>query len=203
MKPPSAPCSGHTATVACSALPDNPSNSAQTAVFVTTPNVVDALPNVHVQVTLQHDTLEGVVAGNSYYGATIGRVCNRIAGASFSGRSPRTPTGSSSDPPPPVPQATSPVMYTPITSPIPSCFRRPCECADGCRVVSCAVRCVCLRADKLMVIFVSDVYLFIGCSVSHRLAHVHVSFELILSVRQPEIPYTPSRMRYRGLLYLI
>ncbi|CAN0274744.1 unnamed protein product, partial [Hapterophycus canaliculatus] len=36
------------------------------------------------EVTLQHDTLEGVVEGDSYYGATIGRVCNRIAGASFS-----------------------------------------------------------------------------------------------------------------------
>lgn len=37
------------------------------------------------QVTLQHDTLEGVVGGDAYYGATVGRVCNRIAGASFSG----------------------------------------------------------------------------------------------------------------------
>lgn len=46
------------------------------------------VPLVHAQVTLQHDTLEGVVAGDAYYGATIGRVCNRVAGASFSGESP-------------------------------------------------------------------------------------------------------------------
>ncbi|CAN0279489.1 unnamed protein product [Ectocarpus sp. 4 AP-2014] len=36
------------------------------------------------EVTLQHDTLEGVVAGDAYYGSTVGRVCNRIVGASFS-----------------------------------------------------------------------------------------------------------------------
>ncbi|CAM9452217.1 unnamed protein product [Scytosiphon promiscuus] len=36
------------------------------------------------EVTLQHDTLDGVVEGDTYYGATVGRVCNRIAGASFS-----------------------------------------------------------------------------------------------------------------------
>lgn len=51
---------------------------------------------IFVQVTLQHDTLEGVVAGDAYYGATIGRVCNRIAGAVFSGEDPRTRT----EPPP-------------------------------------------------------------------------------------------------------
>lgn len=39
------------------------------------------------QVTLQHDTLEGVVGGDAFYGSTIGRVCNRIAGANFSGAS--------------------------------------------------------------------------------------------------------------------
>ncbi|CAN0377763.1 unnamed protein product, partial [Ectocarpus sp. 12 AP-2014] len=36
------------------------------------------------EVTLQHDTLDGVVAGDAYYGSTVGRVCNRIVGASFS-----------------------------------------------------------------------------------------------------------------------
>ena len=41
--------------------------------------------------TLQHDTLEGVVADEFYYGSTVGRVCNRIYGAAFSGeRSLRT-----------------------------------------------------------------------------------------------------------------
>lgn len=66
-----------------------------------------------VQVTLQYDTLEGVVAGGSYYGATIGRVCNRIAGAAFSGGSSRTPTGSSRDHFPSVRHATSPLIYPP------------------------------------------------------------------------------------------
>eukprot|EP00903_Cladosiphon_okamuranus_P010539 g9969.t1 len=36
------------------------------------------------EVTLQHDTLEGVVADEFYYGSTVGRVCNRIYGAVFS-----------------------------------------------------------------------------------------------------------------------
>ncbi|CAM9487291.1 unnamed protein product [Ectocarpus sp. 6 AP-2014] len=36
------------------------------------------------EVTLQHDTLDEVVAGDAYYGSTVGRVCNRIVGASFS-----------------------------------------------------------------------------------------------------------------------
>ncbi|CAM9615291.1 unnamed protein product [Ectocarpus fasciculatus] len=36
------------------------------------------------EVTLQYDTLDGVVAGEAYYGSTVGRVCNRIAGASYS-----------------------------------------------------------------------------------------------------------------------
>eukprot|EP00904_Undaria_pinnatifida_P013483 jgi/Undpi1/9265/HiC_scaffold_26.g11723.m1 len=37
------------------------------------------------EVTLQHDTLEGVVGGDAFYGSTVGRVCNRIGGATFSG----------------------------------------------------------------------------------------------------------------------
>ncbi|CAM9877280.1 unnamed protein product, partial [Ectocarpus fasciculatus] len=36
------------------------------------------------EVTLQYDTLDGVVAGEAYYGSTVGRVCNRITGASYS-----------------------------------------------------------------------------------------------------------------------
>ncbi|CAM9407388.1 unnamed protein product [Ascophyllum nodosum] len=36
------------------------------------------------EVTLQYDTLEDVAAGTAYYGSTVGRVCNRIAGAKFS-----------------------------------------------------------------------------------------------------------------------
>lgn len=59
-----------------------------------------------VQVTLQHDTLEGVVAGDFYYGSTIGRVCNRIVGAAFSGESPSPSTGFPPKypcPPPPPP----------------------------------------------------------------------------------------------------
>ncbi|CAN0312738.1 unnamed protein product, partial [Laminaria digitata] len=41
------------------------------------------------EVTLQHDTLEGVVGGDAFYGSTIGRVCNRIAGAKFTGEASR------------------------------------------------------------------------------------------------------------------
>lgn len=48
---------------------------------------VNASPDgaIRIQVTLQHDTLEGVVGGDAFYGSTVGRVCNRIGGATFSG----------------------------------------------------------------------------------------------------------------------